>query len=102
MWAHYALGAAGQHARDFADELRGRLVKILRQQTHQGLGEIAAGEIVDATIALGLPDDRGDIGRANLPACDQALELGKVPGMCHREPEDLRPLHVLSSSRPPS
>src|SRR5581483_7662191 len=98
MRAHDTLGAAGQHARDFTNELCGRLVQMLREQAHQGLGEIAAGEIVDATIAFGLPYDGGDLGGANLSARDQAIELGQVARMGHRQPEDLRPFHVLLPS----
>src|SRR5581483_2525355 len=83
---------------DFTNELCGRLVQMLREQAHQGLGEIAAGEIVDATIAFGLPYDGGDLGGANLSARDQAIELGQVARMGHRQPEDLRPFHVLLPS----
>ncbi len=61
MRAHDAFGAAGQHAGNFTDQLRGRSAQMARQQRHQGLGKITARKIVDAAIALGLADDGDDI-----------------------------------------
>ncbi len=95
MRAHHAFGAARQHAGNFLDQLRRRLSEMHRQQRHQRLREITAGEIVDAAIALGLADDGDDIRRADRAADDQSLQRGKIAGMRHRQSENLRAFHAV-------
>src|SRR5258707_14820188 len=46
-----------------------------------------------AAIALGLADNRHDVGRADRSARDQPIEFGEIPGMRHRQSENLRRLH---------
>ena len=62
------------------------------------LREVAAGEVVDAAIALGLADDGDDVAGANRSVRDQPLELREVAGMRHRQSEDLRRPHILFAS----
>jgi hypothetical protein len=52
-------------------------------------GEIAAGEIVDAAIPLGLADHRGNIGRREGARIEQGGQAREIRGMLHRQAMDV-------------
>lgn len=96
MRAQHAFGSAGQDAGDTLDQGVHRLAEMTAQQRHQALGEIAAGEVVDPAIALGLADDGDDFLSANKTFGNQPVEGREVAGMGHGQSEDVR-AHVGSS-----
>jgi hypothetical protein len=83
-----ALSAAGHHDRDTRGHLFGGDAEMLRQGGREGHCRVAAGEVVDATIAFGLPEDRDDIGRRDQPRFDQPQDRRDVAGVAHRHAMD--------------
>ena len=82
-----ALGAAGHDDGDALLDLGGGQLQALGQQQLQRQGRIAAGEVVDAAIALGLADD-GDDGRGiDLAAVDGGGERRGVLRAGGRQPQ---------------
>src|ERR1700691_5161637 len=71
---------------------------MLRQQSHQRLREVAAGDIVDPAIALGLADHRDDLGSTDDASHDQPLQFGEVTGMGHGKPVNARRFHCVPPS----
>ena len=81
------------------DQLFGRFVQMLRQQPHQGLCEVAASKIVDATIALGLADDRRNIRGTYCSGRNQRFELRQIARMRHRQAKDICAFHTFVAFR---
>ena len=55
----------------YADQVVRRLAEVRAQQRHQTLGKVAAGEIVDAAIALGLADNCDNVDCLDSPLRNQ-------------------------------
>jgi hypothetical protein len=90
MRTEHALGAAGQHAGNTLDKAVRRFAEMPAEQRHQALGEVAAGEVIDPAIALGLADDGDDFLSAHKAFGDQPVEGGKIAWMGHGQSEDVR------------
>ena len=84
-----ALGPARQHAGNALQDLAARRPEPLAQQGRQRESKIAAGEIVDAAIAFGLADHRGNIGRREGARIEQGGQAREISGMLHRQAMDV-------------